>query len=61
VAQRGAEAEEGAGEFVGREAESDGALVVRDGFGLTAENVAGPRELVGDLGDVGKTRVELLE
>jgi hypothetical protein len=61
VPQGGTEAEEGTGEFVGGEAEGDGAFVVRDGLGGVAERVRGPRELVGDLGDVRKTRVEFPE
>lgn len=61
VAQSGTEAEEGAGELVGREAEGDGAFVVGDGFLGAAKDVACPRELVGDFGHVGKTRVEFLE
>ena len=61
VAEGGAETEEGAGEFVGSEAEGDGAFVVGDGFFGAAMHVARPRELISDLGDVGKTRVEFLE
>lgn len=55
---RGAKAEEGAGVFVGREAEGDGALVVGYGVGRAASGVEGPGELVGDLGDMGVGGVE---
>ena len=55
---RGAKAEEGAGVFVRREAEGDGALVVGYGVGRAASGVEGPGELVGDLGDMGVGGVE---
>jgi hypothetical protein len=61
VAQCGTEAEEGAGELVGCEAEGDGSFVMGDGFFGAAKHVACPRELVRDLRHVGKTRVEFLE
>jgi hypothetical protein len=54
----GAEAEQGAGQFVGWEAEGDGAFVVGDGVGGAAGGVEGPGELVGDFGDVGVGGVE---
>ena len=61
VTEHGAETEERAGEFVGREAEGDGALIMGDGLGCAAKHVARPRELVGDLRNVGKTGVEFLQ
>ena len=60
-AQRRAESEERAGVVVGRKTERERAFVVRDRLGGAAEHIAGPRELVGDLGDIRETRVEFLE
>ncbi len=60
-AQRGAEADEGVGEFVRRQAERDGFFVGGQRLLVAAERVAGPRDLVGDLGDVRVARVEVLQ
>ena len=46
---------------IGREAERQRAFVMGNRLGGAAEPIAGPSELVGDLGDVRKTRVELLQ
>ena len=59
--QRGTEPDEGAGEFVGRQAERDGLFVARQGLRSLSEHVMRPGDLIDDLGDVGEALVEFLQ